>query len=179
MSRDTTQHLIDQYQVGKNFDIAKVCTDLALAISEEAKPISAATLVELWEDAMEPGDEKYVTKEDGKILPGLPLLFKNFANFMVAIEQHLGFEGDPEGIMCDDWITDSMPKTRKITGALGELAVTFLGEASAAWREQTGTTPAEVFVQAANTGESYQQTHARLSFAAKGLSEAGQRKDDS
>lgn len=80
--------------------------------------------------------------------------------------------------MCDDWITVSMPQTRKISNALGEMAVTFLDEASMAWREKNGTTPAEVFIQAANTGESYQQTQARLSYTAKGLTAVVPDKDD-
>lgn len=158
------------YRVSDCVDVYKATAAMAAAITEELKPVTESDINAIWQSMIEPEDYKYVTERDGRMVFGIPLLFKRYADFAVSLgEQHLGQKTADDDIMADDWITKSMPKTRVIFSALMELCVDFLSEASAEIKKATGTTPGEVFVQAINTGESFEQSHTRLSHASNGL----------
>ncbi|EKF7416694.1 TPA: hypothetical protein MXR76_004579 [Pseudomonas aeruginosa] len=173
MNMSVNQQAVDElkalFRVGHCVDIYKATAALARAITEELNPASESDINAIWQSVVEPEDFSYVVQQNGKTLFGIPLLFKRYAEFVSAIGEHLGIELDEDDMMCDDWIADSMPKTREIATALMELTVDYLSEASKKMKEETGTTPAEVFVQSINTGESFQQSQARLRHATQGL----------
>ncbi|HCA6674647.1 TPA: hypothetical protein ACG5BG_004745 [Pseudomonas aeruginosa] len=164
--------LVDELKAGFRVehcvDLYKATAALAAAITEELKPVTESSINASWESVIEPEDFRFIIEQGGRTLFGIPLLFQRYACFMSALGEDLGIEFD-EDMMADDWISDSMPKTRAIASALMELAVDYLSEARARMKEQTGTTPAEVFVQSINTGESFEQSRTRLSHAALGL----------
>ena len=72
-------------------------------------------------------------------------------------------------MIADDWISDSMPKTRAIATALMILTVDYLSVARGEMKAKTGSSAAEVFVQSISTDESYEQSRTRLVHAARGF----------
>jgi len=169
--QQTVDDLKSLFRVGHCVDIYKATAALARSITEELKPVTESDINATWQSVVEPEDLNYVVQQNGQTLFGIPLLFRRYADFVSAIGEDIGIaagDGDDD-VMCDDWITDSMPKTLAITTALMELTVDYLSEASAKMKEQTGTTPAEVLVESIKTGESFQQSQARLRHATQGL----------
>lgn len=159
------------FRVGHFVDFYKATELMAAAITEELKPVTESFINAAWEAVTEPEDYECATRQAGhSLLFAIPTLFKRYAEFMGLLGESLGIETGDDDIMCDDWISDAMPKTRAISVALMELCVEYLSEASARMKEQTGTTPAEVFVQSVQSGESFDQSKIRLGHAAKGLS---------
>ena len=156
------------FRVGHCVDLYKATAALATTITEELKPVTESSINATLESVIEQEDFEFIIKQGGRTLFGIPLLFKRYACFMSALGEDLGIEFD-EDMMGDDWISESMPKTRAIATALMELTVDYLAEASAQMRAKEGTTPAEVLVQSINTGESYEQSRTRLSHASRGL----------
>jgi hypothetical protein len=173
MNMSVNQQAVDElkalFRVGHCVDIYKATDALAKAITEELQPVSESDINATWQSVIDIEYLEYVVQQNGRTLYGIPLLFKRYSEFISALGEDLGIELDEDDIMCDDWITGSMPKTRAIVTALMELTVDYLSEASKKMKEQTGTTPAEVFVQSAKTGEPFQQSQARLRHATQGL----------
>ncbi len=157
------------FRVGHCVDIYKATAALARAITEELKPVSESDINATWQSVIEIEDLDYVVQQDGRTLYGIPLLFQRYAEFFSALGEDLGIEVGDDDDTCDAWIATSMPKTRAIATALRKLTTGYLSEASAKMKEHTGVTPAEVFVQSINTGESFQQSQTRLRHATQGL----------
>lgn len=167
LSRDELEAL---FRVGHFVDIYKATGLLAASITAELKPVTASFINATWGTVIEPDDYDNATQQGELILFPIPTLFARYADFMVALGEDLGIARTNDDAMCDDWISESMPKTRAIANALSGLAAKYLAETSAAMRAERGYSPAEVFVGALNSGESFDQTKARLGHSAKGLS---------
>lgn len=156
------------FLVGDCVDFDKITATLAVAITEEMEPIPEAQIYAIWQSVIEPEDHKFIVYQNGKTLIGIPLLFQRYASFMSALGEGLGVALG-EDMMGDDWISPDMPKTRDIASALMRITVEYLSRASEEMKAKTGTSPADVLVQALSTGESYEQSHTRLIHAARGL----------
>lgn len=164
------------FRVGNHVDIYKATGLLAAAITEEMKPVEESDLTATWASVLEPEDFESASQHEGLTLFPIPVLFARYVDFMDAVGEELGVELDLENGMCDDWISDSMPKSRAISTALAALCADYLAEASASLRAEKGYTPAEVFVQSVNTGESFEQSKIRIAHSTKGLNAVNQTK---
>ena len=152
-------------------DMLTVNAALAEALSAEVKPITHKKLNDLWFDVIDdPEYEQHCIIHEGKLVFGVPLLFLRWTDFVAAIGQSFGFMKSADDVQdASSWIKDSMPNTKAIMGAMREITVNALSKASDVQEERTGVSAAEVLIQTLSTGESPEQTAARLQHAARGL----------
>ncbi|ELN4740325.1 hypothetical protein RZ737_004105 [Escherichia coli] len=156
-------------RVGDYVDIYKATKLLAAAITEELKPVDESFLNATWASVIKTEDYESASQQGEQTLFPIPVLFAVYSDFMTALGEDLAVDVGQDDGMCDDWITESMPKSRAIATALAGLPVDYLVENSAALRAERGYTPAEVFVRSINTGESFDQSKVRIAHSTKGL----------
>lgn len=153
-------------------DMTAVNSAIALALSEEVKPISQQAVDALWDGLLsaEPECMKYVSVSNGKTLVGVPAIFLLWADFAVALGDAVGFSdsSEDEGWV-DDWITDAMPHIRAIFSALRLITMEYLAEASAAREAETGVNYTRIAEQSLLSGESFDQSLTRIRHAESGL----------
>ena len=167
---DTVETLKSKFKIGDYIDMYAANAALALAITEELKPLSESEINATWQSVLEPEDFKYVVDHDGKMFFAISIIFHRFAEFADALGEDLGLHHD-EDTKVGEWISDSMPKTRAIFSALLDVTMEYLSEMSAMFKKEGGTSPGEVLIQSLVAGESYEQTATRVHNQAHGLRE--------
>ncbi|SFL49575.1 hypothetical protein [Azotobacter beijerinckii] len=159
------------FRVGSMIDMRAVNVALAQAITREAKPIDVATLNTLWLRQIEPEDCKYLGEHNGRPLVMPQLVYLRYADYSSAIGVELGLSA--EDADADEWVSEDMRETRAIVRTLRMIVVEYLGEAEQQMKEARGYGPGEALIQSINTGESLEQSAARLGYAAQGLRVVG------
>lgn len=153
-------------------DMTAVNSAIALALSEEVKPISQQAVDALWDGLLsaEPECMKYVSVSNGKTLVGIPAIFLLWADFAVALGDAVGLttSSQDEGF-ADDWVTDAMPHVRAIFSAVEIIVANYLYEAETARKAVTGIDYTEIAVQSLLSGESFDQSLTRMIHAESGL----------
>ncbi|WP_338924518.1 hypothetical protein V0M98_33425 (plasmid) [Pseudomonas silesiensis] len=167
---DTVETLKSKFRIGDCIDMYAANAAIALAISEELKPLSESSVNAIWQSVLVPEDFQYVVDQGGKTIFGVSIIFHRFAEFADALAEDLGLDHGEDSIV-GEWISDSMPKTRAIFSALLDVTMEYLSEMSAMFKKEGGTSPGEVLIQSLVAGESYEQTATRVHNQAHGLRE--------
>ncbi|ENG0049962.1 TPA: hypothetical protein ACRN02_006794 [Pseudomonas aeruginosa] len=146
-------------------DLSLLTQSLETTLAQEARRIDAK---EMASTLMSGVDEQYIRTEGERFYIAIPALFKLYGDWALWIGTQCGFNTDDDD-MVDDWVSESMPATRAIIWALTDIVGDFMADAAEKVRAERGYSPTEVFVQSVNTGESFDQSKARLAHSAKGL----------
>ncbi len=151
-------------------NLSLLTDSLEVTLTEEVNRVeSNAMALKLIERLADAGDEDYMRDEGDTAFIGIPAIFKHYALWIMDVASMACIDcSQDDG--ADDWVTDAMPKTQAIIWALTDIAGDFMAEASAKMRADHGYSPAEVFVQSINTGESFEQSKTRIAYGAKGIS---------
>lgn len=149
-------------------DLDGLFAALASAISREARPVEAAALAALWQAQLDPADSRYLVERDGRLLVRPQLIYLRYSGFSVGIGASLGLSA-ADSEFADEWVESGMRETRAVISALTELVIDCLGDAEREMKDKCGYSPGEILVRAVNTGESLDQSAARLHHEANGL----------
>lgn len=95
------------------------------------------------------------------------MAFLLYADWMTLLGEMLGHPAHPDGDSIY-WMKDH-PNLNMLTRALMRISIRCTRAASEAYKEQNGHHMMEVFLEATETGESYEQTQIRLSHKSQGL----------
>ena len=95
-------------------------------------------------------------------------VYRNGVDWMVAIAEHLGFNGEEDEVIDLDWL-EGRPHMAAVHRAMAMLADRVISAASAVYEAQHGHSMLEVFLASTETGEDFDQSRARLTAQRRGL----------
>ncbi len=153
-------------------DLHLLTEGLEETLAKEARQIGAKEMASMLLSGV---DEAYVRTESERVYIAIPALFKRYGEWALWLGAQCGFNTDGDD-MVDDWVSESMPETRAIIWALTDIVGDFMAEAAKKVRAERGYSPVEVFAKSVSTGESFDQSKARLEHSAKGLTIVKSRK---
>lgn len=147
-------------------DLCLLTQSLETTLAKEAQQIDAKAMASALLSGVE---EQHIRTVGERFYIAIPVMFQRYGEWALWVGAQCGFNTDDDD-MVDEWVSESMPETRAIIWAVTDIVGDFMADAAEKARAERGYSPTEVFVQSVNTGESYDQSKARLAHSAKGLS---------
>lgn len=175
MEDSTCEYWASNLLVDDRVDLSLFCRAIADALSAELKEMSPEPIFKLMLSLLEESDWHYLSTDGGQTLVEIPVVFSHFTEWAVAIGIASGWSPQDDEF-ADAWITDDMPRTKAVFGGLVNLVSEFMVDAGARIKAEHGYSPAEALVHSINTGESFDQSRARIVHGSKGLHLVGEKK---
>jgi hypothetical protein len=154
--------------INDSIDFSLLSDSLSKTLSREFKLITRERILELFLSSMGKMDIRWMIIEDGKILFGVPLMFKRYTVWITSIGEELGIDcGQNE--VADDWISESMPRTRSLVWGLADMTSDYMSSRADRIESEKGYSPSVALINSLHTGESFDQSRTRILHKTVGL----------
>lgn len=111
-------------------------------------------------------DDELAHKADVIITAGD--VYRHGSDWIVSLAEHFGFTGETDDAVDTGWL-DSRPHMQAVWRAITRIGVGAACAAADAYEAQNGHSMMEVFLASSETGESFDQSQARLTAQRRGL----------